>query len=153
MAITIGVVFIISLSWDAFYCLLGFTGVTSYEFNSLFQTTGVFLATVHSCATPFIYVFTMSEFRAGVKETFFGNFMRCREIPCCFRYNSPNENTDRTDTPIPLNPIEPMDDPGIFLAINNPIFNLTSSNNTSSTYTTAKANNSGIENKSFDSNC
>ena len=153
MAITIGIIFIISLSWDAFYCLLGFTGVTSYEFNSLLQTTGVFLATMDSCATPFIYLFTMSEFRAGVKETFFGNFMRCREIPCCFRYNSPNENNDRTDTPIPLIPIEPMDDPGIFLAINNPIFNSTSSNDTSSKYTTAKENNSGIENKSFDSNC
>ena len=145
MAITIGIVFIISLSWDAFYCLLGFTGVTSYEFNSLLQITGVFLATVDSCATPFIYVFTMSKFRAGVKETFFGDFMRCREISCCLRCDNTNENNERIDTPI---------SPNQFGACQMPVPEAQTELQRILEYQeTFKANNSGIENKSFDSNC
>ena len=160
MAITIGIVFIISLSWDAFYCLLGFTGVTYYEFNSLLQTTGVFLATVDSCATPFIYVFTMSKFRDGVKETFFGNFMRCREISCWLRCDNTNENNERTDIPISLNHLGQCNAPVPEAKTElqrileyQEIFNSTSSNSPSSRYATAKANNSGVENKSFDINC
>ena len=84
MAITIAIVFILSLSWDAFYCLFGFTGLTPYEFNSTLQTTGVFLATIDSCATPFIYAFTMSKFRADLKATFFGDFTWCPNVLCCF---------------------------------------------------------------------
>ena len=69
-AIAQSIAFIIALSWDAFYCLFGFTGVITYEFNKPLQVTGVFLATLHSCATPFIYATTMPIFRKAFKEMF-----------------------------------------------------------------------------------
>ena len=69
-AIAQSIAFFISLSWDAFYCLLGFTGAIPYEFNKPLQVTGVFLATLNSCATPFIYTTTMPIFRKAFKEMF-----------------------------------------------------------------------------------
>ena len=69
-AVAQSIAFIISIGWDAFYCLLGFTGAIPYEFNKPLQVTGVFLATLHSCATPFIYATTMPIFRKAFKEMF-----------------------------------------------------------------------------------
>ena len=69
-AIAIGVVFVISLGWDAFYCMLGFTKIINYEFNKPLQVTGVFLATLDSCCTPFIYVASMPVFRKKLLDTF-----------------------------------------------------------------------------------
>ena len=68
-AIAVCAVFILSLGWDAFYCLLGFTGAIKYEFNKPLQVTGVFLTSLASCATPFIYAFSMPIFRKSLKTT------------------------------------------------------------------------------------
>ena len=72
-AVAISIVFIISLSWESFYCLLGFTKVIPYEFNKLPQVIGIFLATLCSSSTPFIYAASMPIFRKSLKKTF-----RCR---------------------------------------------------------------------------
>ena len=69
-AIAVAIVFIISLSWDAFYCMLGFTDKIKYEFNKPFQVTGVFLATFDSCCTPFIYAASMPVFRRSLQISF-----------------------------------------------------------------------------------
>lgn len=68
-AVAVSVVFIFSLGWDAFYCLLGFTGAIEYQFNKPLQVTGVFLTALASCTTPFIYVYTMPIFRQSLKRT------------------------------------------------------------------------------------
>ena len=68
-AIAVCIVFVLSLGWDAFYCLLGFTGAIKYEFNKPLQVTGVFLTSLASCATPFIYAFSMPIFRKTLKTT------------------------------------------------------------------------------------
>ena len=70
-AIAIAVAFIISIGWDAFYCLLGFTGIIKYEFNKPLQVVGVFLSTLNSCTTPFIFAAFMPIFRKILKETFY----------------------------------------------------------------------------------
>ena len=72
-AVAISIVFIISLSWESFYCLLGFTEVIYYEFNKLPQVIGIFLTTLCSSSTPFIYAASMPIFRNSLKKTF-----RCR---------------------------------------------------------------------------
>ena len=72
-AIAIAVAFIISIGWDAFYCLLGFTGIIKYEFNKPLQVIGVFLSTLNSCTTPFIFAAFMPIFRKALKETFCWN--------------------------------------------------------------------------------
>ena len=69
-SITIGIVFAISLGWDAFYCMLGFTKIINYEFNKPLQVTGVFLATLDSCCTPFIYLASMPVFREKMLDIF-----------------------------------------------------------------------------------
>ena len=69
-AIAVAIVFIISLSWDAFYCMLGFTKIIDYEFNKRMQVTGVFLATFDSCCTPFIYAASMPVFRRSLQTSF-----------------------------------------------------------------------------------
>ena len=181
MAITIAIVFILSLTWDAFYCLFGFTGVTPYEFNSTLQTTGVFLATIDSCATPFIYSYTMSTFRVDLKATFFGDFTWCPNFLCCFRSSKGPETTQPALTPSDSS--EPrsttpdwINNPGIFLNPNHPDFSTESSKRAAVKFKTniqlvrkvnklkhktdsdvlnskTKSNNSGVENRSFDSNC
>ena len=70
-AIAIAVAFIVSIGWDAFYCLLGFTGIIKYEFNKPLQVVGVFLSTLNSCTTPFIFAAFMPIFRNILKETFY----------------------------------------------------------------------------------
>ena len=179
MAITIAIVFILSLSWDAFYCLFGFTGLTPYEFNSTLQTTGVFLATIDSCATPFIYAFTMSKFRADLKATFFGDFTWCPNVLCCFGNCkgpeiTPPDFLPRDSRNIPS--MEELDRIKEFFNPNNPDFSTESSrratvrfqtntkmvqymnklkhkNNSDESSSQTKSNNSGVENRSFDSNC
>ena len=69
-AIAVAIVFIISLSWDAWFYVLGLVGIVSYDFNSSKQMVGVFLATFSSCANPFIYFATMAIFRKSLQKTF-----------------------------------------------------------------------------------
>ena len=83
-AVAIAIVYIIFLSWESFYCLLGFTEVIKYEFNKPLQVTGIFLATICSCSTPFIYAVFMPIFRKSVKKTF-----GCRN-----RYAEMNQNNN-----------------------------------------------------------
>lgn len=70
-AVAVTIAFMVSLSWDAFYCcIMGFSDDITYEFNKPLQVVGVFLATLHSCSTPFIYAATMPIFRRSLKKTF-----------------------------------------------------------------------------------
>ena len=95
-AIAIAVVFAISLGWDAFYCMLGFNKIINYEFNTPLQVTGVFLATLDSCSTPFIYVAAMPDFRKKFLDIFDKRHLKrtlnqgvdqnqCSEDPTIFR--------------------------------------------------------------------
>lgn len=68
MVVVVEVVFILCLSWDSWFYLLGDIG-TNYVFNSKYQVIGVFLATFNSVANPFIYSATMSRFRKNLKIT------------------------------------------------------------------------------------
>ena len=69
-AVAVTIAFVISLSWEAFYCcIMGFSDAITYEFNKPLQVVGVFLATLHSCSTPFIYAATMPIFRKSLRKT------------------------------------------------------------------------------------
>jgi hypothetical protein len=70
MAIAVTIVFVISLSWDSWFYLLGLAQIVQYDFNTHVQIIGVFLATFNSCANPFIYSVSMSIFRKSLKKTF-----------------------------------------------------------------------------------
>lgn len=69
-AIIVTVGFFLCLSWDSWYCFLGFPKIIKYEFNSKLQVMGVFLAAFNSCTNPFIYAASMSIFRRSLKKTF-----------------------------------------------------------------------------------
>ena len=90
-AIAVAIVFIISLSWDAFYCMLGFTNKIQYEFNKPFQVTGVFLATFDSCCTPFIYAASMPVFRRSLQTSFRRQVSRVKSAVSSRRRRSTNE--------------------------------------------------------------
>lgn len=69
--IIVTVVFIFTLGWDSWYCLLGFVGIVHYEFNSPLQMFGVFLSVMNSSLNPVVYLLTMPVFRTSVRKTFF----------------------------------------------------------------------------------
>ena len=69
-AVAVSIVFVISLGWDAFYCLLGFSGAIVYEFNKPLQVTGVFLTALASCTTPFIYAYSIPASKKIAKQHF-----------------------------------------------------------------------------------
>lgn len=62
-------IFILSLSYDSIYYLLGYLGVTSYSVNSPIQTIGVFLVSFNSCANPYVYFLLLKPFRQAIKDT------------------------------------------------------------------------------------
>lgn len=101
-AVAIAIVFVISLSWESFYCLLGFTGLIKYEFNKPLQVTGIFLATFCSCSTPFIYAASMPIFRNSVRKTF-----GCRIETSGVNTNNFTAHPTK-DYDIPLQPIHPI---------------------------------------------
>ena len=69
-AFAVSVVFIITLGPASFHCILGFTGLVEFEYSNDFQIIEVFLATLDSCVTPFIYILFMPIFKQILKETF-----------------------------------------------------------------------------------
>ena len=69
-AFAVSVVFIITLGPASFHCILGFTGLVEFEYSNDFQIIEVFLATLDSCVTPFIYILFMPIFKKILKETF-----------------------------------------------------------------------------------
>ncbi|KAI0224694.1 hypothetical protein LSAT2_024328 [Lamellibrachia satsuma] len=81
-AITVTVIFIVSIGYDLNYYLLGYTGVTVYELGTPIQKIGVFLSNLNSVANPFVYALLMPMYRRSVYETF----------ACCL----PRRSTDVT---------------------------------------------------------
>lgn len=69
-AIAVAVVFVISLSWDSWFYVLGFSEVVEYNFNTPVQIVGVFFSTLNSCANPFIYAAFLPVFRRSLAKTF-----------------------------------------------------------------------------------
>ena len=61
--------FIVSLGYDCWYYMLGYAGAVVYVKNTPVQKAGIFLASVNSCANPFIYALFMPAYRAAVKKT------------------------------------------------------------------------------------
>ena len=101
MVVVVEVVFILCLSWDSWFYLLGDIGI-NYVFNSKYQVIGVFLATFNSVANPFVYSATMSRFRQNLKKT-----LRCGEQidnltlhiwkPRTFQFSNMIYNTQNTN--------------------------------------------------------
>ena len=69
-AITVTVIFIVSIGYDLHYYLLGHTGAAVYELNTPYQKVGVFLSNLNSCANPFVYAIIMPIFRLSMLRTF-----------------------------------------------------------------------------------
>ena len=69
-AISVTVVFIVSIGYDLHYYLLGHTGVVDYKLNTPYQKVGVFLSNMNSCVNPFIYAIVMPIFRHSMTRTF-----------------------------------------------------------------------------------
>jgi len=69
-AITLTVIFIFTIGFDAWAYVLGYTGVVEYEFGSAKQKVGVFFSVFNSIINPFVYLVLMSPFRVSLKTTF-----------------------------------------------------------------------------------
>ena len=83
-AIAVAVVFVIALSWDSWFYLLGFCKLVEYNFNTPVQIVGVFFATLNSCANPLIYAAFLPCFRRSLAKT--------------FRLRNTTKNTDAMNT-------------------------------------------------------
>ena len=69
-AITVTIIFIVSIGYDLHYYLLGHTGLAVYRLNTPYQKVGVFLSNLNSCANPFVYAILMPVFRLSMSRTF-----------------------------------------------------------------------------------
>ena len=69
-AITVTIIFVVSMAFDSYYYILGYTGITTYEVNTPLQKIGVFFVTFNSVANPFVYAILMPVFRASVRLAF-----------------------------------------------------------------------------------
>ena len=76
-AITLTVIFIFAIGFDAWAYVLGYTGVVEYEFGSAKQKVGVFFSVFNSIINPFVYLVLMSPFRVSLRKTF----------SCCLKDN------------------------------------------------------------------
>ena len=68
--IAVAVVFIISISWDAWGSILGYAGLFCYMPHYPASDIGVFMAALNSCANPFIYALFLPAFRRSLQRTF-----------------------------------------------------------------------------------
>ena len=68
-AITVTIIFVLSMAYDSIYYILGLNGFKAYEVNTPFQKIGVFLATLNSVANPFVYAILMPVFRTSMRRT------------------------------------------------------------------------------------
>ena len=76
-AITLTVIFMFAIGFDAWAYVLGYTGVVEYEFGSAKQKVGVFFSVFNSIINPFVYLALMSPFRVSLRKTF----------SCCLKDN------------------------------------------------------------------
>ena len=97
-AIAVSVMFVIAISWDAWFYLIGIIDKrVEYKVNSLVQMVGVFLGALNSCANPFIYLAFLPCFRRSLKKTFrFGRQAQDPERPITMQGYQTNLNQSRT---------------------------------------------------------
>ena len=67
MAITI--IFVLSMSWDVWYYMLGRLGLVSYIKNTVLQLIGLWLSAFNSVANPFVYFVLLPAFRRATMKT------------------------------------------------------------------------------------
>lgn len=82
-AITVTVIFIVTIGYDINYYLLGHVGAIDYQLNTPYQKVGVFLSNMNSCANPFVYAILMPVFRLSMARTF-----------CCKKARSTSRNSE-----------------------------------------------------------
>ena len=70
-AMTVTFIFILSMSWDFWYYLLGRAGLVSYVKNSLLQMIGIWLSSFNSVANPFVYLCLLPAFRKSAISILF----------------------------------------------------------------------------------
>ncbi|ELU18362.1 hypothetical protein CAPTEDRAFT_185678 [Capitella teleta] len=68
-AVTVTIIFILSVGYDLHFYLLGYNHVIEYTFGSPEQKVGVFLSNLNSVANPLVYALLMPIYRKCVVET------------------------------------------------------------------------------------
>ena len=68
-AIAVTIIFVLSMSWDIWYYMLGRLGLVSYIKNTLLQLIGLWLSAFNSVANPFVYIILLPAFRRATLKT------------------------------------------------------------------------------------
>ena len=89
-AITKTAIFLFAIGFDAWYHVLGNTGVVDYEEDSATVMVAVFLSVVNSCVNPFVYLFLITQFRFMVFKTF----------SCYTKSNGTTTSSESTNTSV-----------------------------------------------------
>jgi len=87
-AVTVTVICLFAIGFDAWYYVLGYTGVVPFESGSDIDRAAAFLSVVNSCVNPFVYLFLITPFRVMVLKTF----------SCCTKSNGTTTSSDTTNT-------------------------------------------------------
>ena len=86
-ALVVTAVFMVTIGFDAWSYILGYTGVTNYEFGTPVQKIGVFFAVCNSVVNPFVYLVLMPPFRDSLVMTI-----------CCRPKPDESDNNSATTT-------------------------------------------------------
>ena len=89
-AVTLTAIFLFAIGFDAWYYVLGNTGVVDYEEESATAMVAVFFSVVNSCVNPFVYLFLITQFRFMVFKTFF----------CYTKSNGTTNSSESTNTSV-----------------------------------------------------
>lgn len=69
-AITVTAIFIISMGFEFWYYMLGYTEVVSYTINSPIQQVALWMTSLNSVANPFVYGLLLPAYRKSLVTTF-----------------------------------------------------------------------------------
>lgn len=69
-AIVVTVIFIVSMSLESWYYLLGTTGIIQFDVGGVIQGIGWWMSSFNSAANPFIYALLMPVYRQSVMMTY-----------------------------------------------------------------------------------
>ena len=80
-AITVAVVFMMTISYDSIYFCLGNVGVLNYDLGSPLQLVGIMLTVCNSLANPFMYTLFMPAFRRSLQTTICRRNNAVQDVP------------------------------------------------------------------------
>ena len=87
-AVTLTAICLFAIGFDAWYFVVGNTGVVQFEADGDIDKVAVFLPVANSCVNPFMYLFLITPFY----------FVAFKTSSCCTKRNRTTTSSEATNT-------------------------------------------------------